>query len=501
MSVFKRRSRKPDPKTGKSILKSSKSYYGRFRDELGILRTVRLCADRQASEAMLSRHRVEASRLKAGLGNPYRSHHEKPLSEHLDAFHGALKAKGGTVRHARETFHKLSTAFEACGFRRITDLNAGRFSQWLADRRSDGLGHRTSNAYLVAAKSFGNWLVKDRRHSENPFVHLSRVNQRVDVRTVRRALVSEEASRLLHAAEQGKPYRGLSGADRSMLIRTALETGFRVGELASLTEASFDLSEKSPSVTVAAAYSKRRKTDRQPIRTEFAEAVRAWLRKRQPHPGKPQVRGTEASRLWPGTWSEKGATMIRLDLESARVQWVSEATDEATREARNADRDFLRASDSEGRIVDFHSLRHSYISNVSRTGASPKVCQELARHSTVTLTMGYTHTTLNDTLAGLNGLPNFDDWERRLTVSGSNQQSPAEMVAATTPEVTRKVTHFGCHSGDIPAQTFTIPASELVGVESEETPANAGVSQGFNEVSALGLEPRTYGLKVRCSTD
>jgi hypothetical protein len=27
------------------------------------------------------------------------------------------------------------------------------------------------------------------------------------------------------------------------------------------------------------------------------------------------------------------------------------------------------------------------------------------------------------------------------------------------------------------------------------------VSRGPNEVKALGLEPRTYGLKVRCSTD
>ena len=62
--------------------------------------------------------------------------------------------------------------------------------------------------------------------------------------------------------------------------------------------------------------------------------------------------------------------------------------------------------DSAGRVVDFHALRHTYITNVVRSGASVKVCQELARHSDPKLTLGiYTHLHVSDKTKGLDGLP------------------------------------------------------------------------------------------------
>ena len=52
-----------------------------------------------------------------------------------------------------------------------------------------------------------------------------------------------------------------------MVYRLALGTGFRANELRSLTPASFDLQADPPTVTVAAAYTKRRRQDVQPIRS------------------------------------------------------------------------------------------------------------------------------------------------------------------------------------------------------------------------------------------
>lgn len=64
--------------------------------------------------------------------------------------------------------------------------------------------------------------------------------------------------------------------------------------------------------------------------------------------------------------------------------------------------------DSEGRYADFHSLRHLCISRVVCSGASPKVAQELARHSTVTLTLErYAHTGVYDLAAAVDGLPSM----------------------------------------------------------------------------------------------
>ena len=56
--------------------------------------------------------------------------------------------------------------------------------------------------------------------------------------------------------------------------------------------------------------------------------------------------------------------------------------------------------------ADFHSLRHTYLSRLGRSGASPKAMQRLARHTTVELTLGrYTHANLYDLAAAVNGLP------------------------------------------------------------------------------------------------
>ena len=35
----------------------------------------------------------------------------------------------------------------------------------------------------------------------------------------------------------------------------------------------------------------------------------------------------------------------------------------------------------------FHALRHTFITNLARSGVHPKTAQSLARHSTITLTM------------------------------------------------------------------------------------------------------------------
>ncbi|MCL2646001.1 MAG: tyrosine-type recombinase/integrase [Phycisphaerales bacterium] len=87
---------------------------------------------------------------------------------------------------------------------------------------------------------------------------------------------------------------------------------------------------------------------------------------------------------------------------------MAEANDNAELREQRETSDFLAATDASGRIVDFHSLRHTYITRLVQSGASVKVAQELARHSTPTLTLGrYAHLGLHDTSAALNNLPSL----------------------------------------------------------------------------------------------
>ena len=58
--------------------------------------------------------------------------------------------------------------------------------------------------------------------------------------------------------------------------------------------------------------------------------------------------------------------------------------------------------------MDFHALRHAYITRLVQSGTSVKVAQELARHSTPTLTLGrYSHIGLHDTSKALDALPSL----------------------------------------------------------------------------------------------
>ena len=62
--------------------------------------------------------------------------------------------------------------------------------------------------------------------------------------------------------------------------------------------------------------------------------------------------------------------------------------------------------DDRGHYADFHSLRKTFITNLSRAGVSPKTAQLLARHSDINLTMNtYTMLGVCDQATAVESLP------------------------------------------------------------------------------------------------
>ena len=100
--------------------------------------------------------------------------------------------------------------------------------------------------------------------------------------------------------------------------------------------------------------------------------------------------------------------MIQTDLAAAREAWIKAALTRQEREARRATA-FLADTDGSGRVVDFHALRHTFITRLARSGVVPAVAKSLARHSTIVLTMDhYTHTLIGDERAALDRLPSIN---------------------------------------------------------------------------------------------
>jgi len=209
-----------------------------------------------------------------------------------------------------------------------------------------------------------------------------------------------------------------------MLYLVAAYTGLRASVLAALAPESFALDADPATVTVEAAYRKHRRQDVIPLHPDLANTLRPWLA------GRPTD-----ERLWPGKWAEhcRGGEMLKRDLAAAGVPY-----------------------EVGGKFADFHCLRHTFITELVKAGVQPKDAKELARHSTITLTMDrYAHVTLRDTAAAVSSLP-----------------SPP---ATTAPEALRATGTDGASSpreGENAAGAYTLlthaidsPCDALIGVD------------------------------------
>jgi site-specific recombinase XerD len=436
-----RRVSKTAPGARKKVEKSSK-WYGRYTDANGLERRVPLCRDKAAAMAMLNELVTRAERQEAGVIDRFDEHRRRPLAQHIKDFKTYLTGKGSTAKHVAVTIFRLEALCTGCRFLKTVDLSGSAITAWLADQReADKLGAATSNYYLSAIKHFCKWMIRDRRMGEDPTLHLPGVNTKTDVRRERRPLERGEFDRLIAAARKRGQYRGLSGTQRALLYVMAANTGLRVGELASLTAASFDLAAELATVTVEAVDSKHRRKDVLPLRQDLVALLRPYIAAIQPAVSKRvagrigkagrQTDQDPPARLWPGTWAERAARMIRNDLKAARLAWLSEAT-EPPEQARRAATAFLCYADDAGRVFDFHGLRHHFITNLAKAGVPPKVAQTLARHSTITLTLDrYSHVGISDVVGGLDALPPLPSDDSRaegqtMQATGTDNARPTE---------------------------------------------------------------------------
>ena len=376
--------------------------------------------DRAAAERILAKHVADAALRRDGVidtrTDAYAAAERQPLTSHLDDFRAVLRARGNTPNYVNMTLERIRALTDALGCKKLSDLAPSKVQAALGDLHGEGKSLYTCQHYLRAIKGFSRWLHRDGRIREDTLQHLSGFNVETDRQYERRALTNDEAAWLVSATETSPhEFRRLTGRDRAMLYRVAMGTGLRASELASLTPAGFDLDGEHPAVVVPAGSSKRRREDRQPIRDDLAAMLVAYLA------------GRPTGRVWSGTWNEKAAAMLRRDLRRARARYIKGAHDRAERRVRRSSR-VLGETDVQGRRVDFHALRVTYITNLVKSGVPVKVAQELARHSTPELTLNvYSKLGIHDLSAAVDKLPSFtsEPPEReRLKATGTCDESP-----------------------------------------------------------------------------
>ena len=398
----------PLTKKGDCIRLLSAKWYGEYQDGDGITRRVPLSADKTAAQQMLAELVRKAELGKAGIRDPFEEHRRRPLAEHLADWEANLFANGRGENYVKLKLARVRAILDGCQFVFTSDLSADKLELFLARLRSDdGLSIQTSNDYLQAVKQFTRWLADNDRLARPPFARVKGGNVKLDRRHDRRDLPPAELTKLLSVTRASlSSFRGLHGSDRFHLYLTACGTGFRAGELTVLPPKSFSLDADPPTVVLAAEHTKNKKPVVQPLPPEVVEALRGYLMDRPA--GQP---------VWPGTWADRSADMLKADLAAAGIPYEVEGPHGPL-------------------FADFHALRHSFITMMERAGISPKTAQELARHSNIRLTMQrYTHKTLHDLAGAVDLLPSFVPTVGReaLKATGTDGRLPPGDVSSLPP--------------------------------------------------------------------
>ncbi len=414
----------------------------------------------------------------------------KPLSDHLSDFRIALLAKGNTAKHAEQTYSRLKLLFDGCCFKHWSDVKAASVESHLATMREssddqDARGKQTTNYYLGAAKQFCRWMVRNGRATQNPLEHLRKLNAASDNRRERRALSADELRLLLAATTTGPERFGMSGAERALVYWLAVETGLRAAELRSLTRLSFRFAAKLATVTVEAGSSKRRRRDELPLRTELAAALQTHLAAKLP---------TALAFHLPPSYDT--AAMLREDLALARQSWFKAAKTPDEREKLERST-FLADIDESGRVVDFHALRHSFITALARSGVHPKVAQQLARHSTITLTMDrYSHVEADEMSVAVANLPDLSAASRE-----SQQATGTDGPAVVDPCLADCLAFSDADprpSLPLTAEQADAENSADIAETARENAADPAILSAVLQAPRQGLEPWTSGLTVAC---
>ncbi len=315
---------------------------------------------------------AELRRLqREGQGQPRAPKPAPGLADHVTAWLADVQAEGAGADHVAKLRYELRLLTEAADWKRLADLTDSSCRQALAAIQSArGVGPKTRNDYLAAAKQFAAWLVAGDRLRRNPFLSLAALPEEVDRRHRRRRPTDAEVRALFtylatpaaditsfrHTFRTGKTrWYGcrMTGTVRAQCYRVAMGTGFRASEVRSLERSGIDLD--GATATVRAAFVKNRKLATQPLPPWLVEELRAYFAAGHP--------------CWSAMPAESPGRVLQHDLAAAGVPYALETADGIA-------------------FFDWHCLRVFYISALADDPTiTIKVLQTLARHSDPSLTL------------------------------------------------------------------------------------------------------------------
>ena len=355
--VFKRRRKV----AGKIV--SSRCYYGHYTvSGDSRQRTIALdTSDKQVAIAKLREIVQRAEREAAGVGVPRHlaAAAQKTLAAHMDDFLADLLASGRDEMYLANLRCRLVKLFKDCAWQYPKDVTVDSFMVW---RGGQTLAAKTLNDYLDAANALLKWMLRASRLEANPLQPVRKVKTAGRETLQRRALTDDEVRRLLAVAGPRKP-----------VYLTAINTGLRRAELATLQKGDVFLYGDNPCLKVRGSTTKNDKGATMWLNNEVTAELKNLV-------------ALEAIANEPVFENIPDMDRFRKDLEAAKIPFV----------------------DVQGRRADFHALRHTLATNLACCGVLPRVAMEFMRHSEMRLTnKTYTDVTCLPLAEAAEMLPQF----------------------------------------------------------------------------------------------
>ncbi len=450
---------------GDSIITEGHVYRARWRDAAGHIHDESTgCRDKAMAEKWLTRKVDESERIKSGVITQTEADTATraagAIGDVLNVWGDDLTAKGRTVGHIKVTQSIIMRCADACGWHQLRDMDGIQAGVWLRGLLDDGRGARTFNKHLVALKSFGTWCVKQRLILSNPFQSLSRLSEKADRRYERRALTTDEVFAIIEVArgrpvmEAKKCYKGaaipdgertrleLKGWNRALAYRLMSVTGLRWNECRTLSISDIHTEADTPYITIQAGREKARRGAKIPLHGAIVDEVVSFITAR-----KQSLTGDSTASIvtFPGVMAD----VLLFDDLPVKISRQFKADCEAAKVA---------TKDASGRVVDAHSLRYYFGTELARRGVPLHVVQKLMRHSTPTLTSGvYIHATLNDLGAAVDLLP--DTGAAPMDEKQAAEMIPQGGISKSTPKGTL---------ADVKTLQFTSSNGVMKGISGDE---------------------------------
>ena len=288
----------------------------------------------------------------------------KTMLNLLDAFINELSLSDNSQNYLKDINSINSKCIDSCTFILPSDIETDDIMEYFTKLKTK-VAARTYNKHLQAIKQFFKWL-KRKKLTQIDLSMIPKLNVKLDRRIIRRALSHENVNKLLVILNEVQNCKGMSEKDkvihrltpfeRKLIYMFAIYHGLRWNEIRSLKIVDIDLNQKK--FVIQAKNEKAKRGAVLPLNDILATELSKYLTE--------PIRPADEL-VFKNCWVDKGAAMLRKDLELAGIDW---------------------RKDIEGTTIDFHALRHTCGTLLAHE-CTPQVLADMMRHSSYDLTKQY----------------------------------------------------------------------------------------------------------------